>query len=111
MSFGERRLPIRLADNAVARAFATQLPLTLDMPDLNGNEKHAKLPKALPQAATKPGTIHTGDLMLWGTDTLVVFYVTFESPYSYTRLGVIEDSDSLDQTLGKGTAKLTFSRD
>lgn len=111
MSFGERRLPITLADNVAARSFAAQLPLTLDMPDLNGNEKHAKLPKALPQGPTKPGTIHTGDLMLWGADTLVVFYVTFESPYQYTRLGVIEDSVSLDQALGKGTAKLTFSRD
>src|SRR3954471_11901526 len=63
MTVGERRLQIRLAYNEAARAFAAQLPLTLNMPDLNGNEKHAKLPKSLPQRALKPGTIHAGDLM------------------------------------------------
>lgn len=111
MSLGERRLAITLADNAAARTFAAQLPLTLDMPDLNGNEKHAKLPKALPQEAVKPGTIRAGDLMLWRADTLVVFYRTFDSPYPYTRLGTIEDPAALDRALRKGTARLTFSND
>jgi hypothetical protein len=82
MTVGERRFSVTLADNEAARAFAMQLPLALDMPDLNGNEKHAKLSKALPAKASRPGTIHAGDLMLWGTDTLVVFYLTFDSPYS-----------------------------
>jgi hypothetical protein len=38
MTVGERRFSITLADNEAARAFAALLPLTLDMPDLNGNE-------------------------------------------------------------------------
>lgn len=38
-----------------------QLPLTLDMPDPNGNEKHVKLPKARPTGATRPGTIRHGE--------------------------------------------------
>ena len=75
MSVGERRLSITLADNEAARAFAAQLPLTLHMPDLNGNEKHVKLPEALPASASRPGTIRNGDLMLWGADTLVVVVV------------------------------------
>jgi len=41
MTVGERRFAITLTDNAAARAFAAQLPLTLDMSELNGNEKHA----------------------------------------------------------------------
>ena len=109
MTVGERRFTIKLASTAPARAFLTQLPITIDMPDLNGNEKHAKLPKALPQGTVKPGTIRAGDLMLWGTDTLVIFYETFDSPYSYTRLGNIEDPGGLAQFLGRGTAKVTFS--
>ncbi|MBK8688348.1 MAG: hypothetical protein IPN24_07860 [Betaproteobacteria bacterium] len=80
MAVGERRFAVTLADNEAARAFVSQLPLTLDMPDLNGNEKHQKLPKALPTSVTRPGTIRNGDLMLWGADTLVVFYLTFDSP-------------------------------
>ena len=77
MTVGERRFAITLTDNAAARAFAAQLPLTLDMSELNGNEKHADLPKPLPANASRPGTIRNGDLMLYGEDTLVVFYLTF----------------------------------
>lgn len=60
MTVGERRFAITLTDNAAARAFAAQLPLTLDMSELNGNEKHAELPKALPANASRPGTIGNG---------------------------------------------------
>ena len=81
------------------------------MPDLNGNEKHARLPKALPAHATRPGTIRNGDLMLWGTDTLVVFYLTFHSPCSYTRLGRIEDAAALPQVPGSGQARVTFAKE
>ena len=101
MTVGERRFAITLADNAAARAFAALLPLTLDMTDLNGNEKHVSLPKALPANASRPGTIRNGDLMLYGSDTLVVFYLTFDSSYSYTRLGRVDDPATLAQALGR----------
>ena len=81
MTVGERRFALTLTDNTAARAFAAQLPLTLAMSELNGNEKHAELPKALPADASRPGTIGNGDLMLYGAETLVIFYSTFQSPY------------------------------
>jgi hypothetical protein len=111
MTVGERRFAVTLANNEATRAFAAQLPLTLDMPDLNGNEKHARLPKALPANATQPGTIRTGDLMLWGADTLVVFYLSFDSPYAYTRLGRIDDAAALPQALGPGQVRVTFAKE
>ena len=109
MAVGERRFAVTLADTKAARAFVAQLPLTLDLPDLNGNEKHVRLPKSLPASATRPGTIRNGDLMLWGADTLVVFYLTFDSPYAYTRLGRIEDAAALPQVLGRGQVRVTFA--
>ena len=110
MTVGERRFAITLTDNAAARAFAAQLPLTLDMSELNGNEKHAELPKALPANASRPGTIRNGDLMLYGTDTLVVFYSTFNSSYSYTRLGRVDDPAGLAQALGRAVFGSCFPR-
>jgi len=110
MSVGERRFAIQLIDNAAARAFAAQLPLTLDMSELNGNEKHAELPR-LPADASRPGTIRNGDLMLYGTSTLVLFYATFNSSYSYTRLGRVEDPAELPATLGRGGVRVVFSKD
>lgn len=108
MTIGERRFAITLSDNDAARAFAAQLPLTLVMEELNGNEKHAKLPKSLPANASRPGTIRNGDLMLYGTNTLVVFYSTFSSMYSYTRIGRVEDPAGLAQALGLRNARITF---
>ena len=111
MTVGERRFAITLIDNAAARAFAARLPLTLDMSELNGNEKHVDLPEALPTNASRPGTIRNGDLMLYGTNTLVVFYATFNSSYSYTRLGRVDDYADLPQALGRRGVRVVFSRE
>jgi hypothetical protein len=111
MTVGERRFAITLTDNAAARAFAAQLPLTLDMGELNGNEKHADLPKPLPANASRPGTIRNGDLMLYGAETLVVFYVTFTSSYSYTRVGRVDDPSDLREALGSRGVRVVFSKD
>lgn len=111
MTVGERRFAITLTDNAAARAWAAQLPLRLDMSELNGNEKHARLPKALPANASRPGTIRSGDVMLYGTDTLVVFYATFDSSYSYTPLGRLDDPADLPDVLGPRDVTVVFSND
>ena len=81
------------------------------MSELNGNEKHADLPKPLPANASRPGTIRNGDLMLYGADTLVVFYLTFQSSYSYTSLGRVDDASDLPQTLGRRGVRVLFSKD
>ena len=83
----------------------------LDMSELNGNEKHGELPKALPANTSRPETIRNGDLMLYGSDTLVVFYLTFNSSYSYTRLGRVDNPDGLAQALGPRGVRVLFSKD
>jgi hypothetical protein len=109
MTVGEHRFAITLADTAAAQAFAAQLPLTLDMAELNGNEKHADLSQALPTDASRPGTIHNGDLMLYGSNTVVIFYETFRSSYSYTRLGRVDEPHDLSRVLGRRSSRVTFS--
>ncbi|MCR5864031.1 cyclophilin-like fold protein [Aquincola sp. J276] len=109
MNFGTHRFAVTLEDSPTARAFMALLPATLEMPDLNGNEKHARLARQLPTAAVRPGTIRAGDLMLYGSDTLVVFYETFESSYSYTRIGRIRESSGLASALGPGSQRITFT--
>lgn len=109
MTVGTQRLAVTLEDNATARAFVQLLPATFDMPDLNGNEKHVRLPRSLPTNAERPGTIRTGDVMLYGNDTLVVFYETFRSNYSYTRIGRVAESAGLAQLLGPGNSRVVFA--
>lgn len=84
LSVGDQTYSVTLADTEAARALAARLPLTLSMTERNGNEKYANLDQALPTAATQPGEIHTGDLMLYGADCLVLFYGDFTTAYSYT---------------------------
>jgi len=108
---GTHRFAVTLENNPTARAFAQMLPLTLEMPDLNDNEKHVRLSRSLPTNAVRPGTIRTGDVMLYGNDTLVVFYKTFPSSYSYTRIGSVTQVDGLVQALGASSQRIGFALD
>jgi len=106
---GTHRFAMTLEDNPTARAFAQLLPMALDMPDLNTNEKHARLPRSLPTNPEQPGTIRTGDVMLYGNDTLVVFYKTFPSSYRYTRIGRVTKIEGLVEALGAGSQRIGFA--
>jgi len=109
MTVGDQRFTITLEDNRTARAFVQLLPIVLDMAELNGNEKHAKLSRSLPTDPERPGTIRAGDLLLYGDDTLVVFYETFRSSYSYTRIGRIEGAAGLSAALGSASQRIAFA--
>lgn len=98
-----------LYDNETARAFKAMLPVTITMNDLNGNEKYHYFNNALPADSTRPGTINEGDLMLYGSSCLVLFYETFQSSYSYTRIGYIEDTSRLRDALGSGDVTVSCS--
>ena len=82
--------------------------MTVDMSELHGNEKYYYLSNGLPTASSNPGTIRTGDLMLYGSTCVVLFYETFSSSYTYTRLGRITNPSGLASALGSGGVNVTF---
>jgi hypothetical protein len=105
---GQKTFAATLSDNATAVAFKKLLPLSLTMTELNGNEKFARLSVILPTQAATPPAIRTGDLMMYGPNTLVLFYKSFRTTYSYTTIGRLDDSAGLDTVLGSGDVEVTF---
>lgn len=100
-----------LLDNHSAQAWQQLLPLTIHMNELNGNEKYGDLPKSLPINPINPKAIANGDIMLYGSETLVLFYKTFPTSYSYTKLGRIDDTTGLASALGTRDVTVTFELD
>ncbi len=108
IKIGNSTFTATLYDNATATAFKSLLPLTVSMNELNANEKYADLSRNLPTSAANPGTIQNGDLMLYSSSTLVLFYKTFSTSYSYTKLGRIDDVSGLVAALGTGNVLVSF---
>lgn len=109
VTIGPKTFRATLEDNPTVARLRALLPLTVNMTELNGNEKYYRLSTRLPTDAVSPGTIRTGDLMLYGDNSLVLFYETFETSYRYTQLGRIEDPSGLAAAVGSGDVSVTFA--
>ena len=92
----------KLEDNETAKAFINLLPQEFNMNELNGNEKYIYLDNTLPTNSYNPKHIEAGDIMLYGNNCLVVFYKSFETSYSYTKIGHIDNLSDL------GTKNITI---
>ena len=58
IKIGDKEFTATLLDNPTATAFKAMLPLTINMTELNGNEKYFRLSKNLPTNESNPGTIN-----------------------------------------------------
>lgn len=108
ISIGSTSFTATLADNETSQAFKALLPMTVTMNEMNSNEKFYYLSNNLPANSYRPGTIQEGDLLLYGSNCLVLFYETFSSSYSYTRIGRIDNPSGLSEVLGTGNVSITF---
>ena len=99
-----------LGDKRSVRAFEENLPLEAEMTELNGNEKYFYLEDDLPTDSVRVLQIHAGDLMLYESNCVVLFYKDFKTDNSYTYLGKIKNPEGLAEALGAGNVQVKFAK-
>ena len=108
ITIGNKKFDATLFDNETALAFKKYLPFEMKMIELNDNEKYGELKNRLPTNPSKPRKIEIGDLMLYGDQTLVLFYKSFNTSYSYSSIGKIDNVEGLEDALGSGNPVVKF---
>ena len=91
----DKNYSLILEDNLTTRKLLESLPLNIEMNELNGNEKYVYMDVEYPTNTINPKHINKGDVMLYGNNCLVIFYKSFDTSYSYTRIGHIENLEDL----------------
>ena len=105
---GGKTFTADIEDSETGKAFLQKLPMTLEMSELNGNEKYC-YGVSLPRNDKRYGSIEAGDLMLYSGDCIVLFYGS-AGGYSYTRIGKIPDVAGLASALGNSSVSVKFER-
>lgn len=103
---GEKTFIATLADTPSAKAFVARLPLTLDMADYGGFEKVANI-GTTPSEHRLENSLGLGDIMLYSSNTLVLFYAN-HGGYAYTRIAKVGDTNGLRDALGSGNVTIKF---
>lgn len=101
-------LDVELENNETSKELVKSLPFTIKMKDLNNNEKYYYLEKDLPSKPTAVKQIQAGDIMLYGENCIVIFYKSFSTSYTYTKIGRITNADDLEKVLEKGEVEVRF---
>ena len=81
--------------NKAAQNFLTHLPLTIEMSDINENEKRGYTYFKLATEAKKLGKIEIGDILLSGDSYVIIATQTFKSSDKYTKIGHIQNFGSI----------------
>ena len=106
VTINNKEYTLNLEDNETAKSFANLLPQEFNMSELNGNEKYIYMNSSLPTNSSNPKHINAGDVMLYGDNCLVIYYKSFDTSYSYTKIGHIDNLDNL----GNGSITAKFEK-
>ena len=102
LSINNKEYNIEFENNDTVSELIEHLPLSLTMNELNGNEYYEYLDFNLKTNSENVKSIKAGDVMLYGNNCLVIFYESFNTSYSYTRIGHINNIESLEEDLKSG---------
>ena len=79
------------------------------MNNLNGNEVYYYFNgDSFKTNQQSVGTINQGDIYLYQTNCLVLFYKTFTTSYSYTKIGKVINPEGLDTLIGSSNVEVMW---
>ena len=88
-----------LENNETAQLFYNDIiadnSAEFNMEELNWNEKYVYLQETLPSNPKVPEKIESWDIMLYWNNCIVIFYKSFTTTYSYTKIGHIKNMQDL----------------
>lgn len=108
LTLNNKTFSATLENNVTTKELVSMFPMTLNMSELNSNEKYNYLDTDLTTNASRQSRINAGDIKLFGSNCLVVFYESFNTSYSYTNLGKVDDANGFVKELGNGSVTITF---
>lgn len=99
---------VQLEDNATVKAILAEVPFTIQMDDLNQNEKYYYFDKSFPTNPQPIQTIEAGDVLLYQNNCLVIFYQAAEPIVPYTRIGKIIDFQDIRTSFGNESVSVQW---
>ena len=106
VTINDKTYTLKLENNKTVEDFINLLPKKFTMNELNGNEKYIYMDNSLTTNSYNPKHIEKGDIMLFGDNCLVIFYKSFDTSYSYTKIGHIDNLNDL----GNGSITAKFEK-
>ena len=101
---------LSLYSNQAVDHLLSLLPLSIQMNDLQDNEKYYYFDNPFPIETESVNQIRTGDLMLFNNDCLVLFYDDFTTSYQYTRIGYIKDISDFKENINHESVDVIIQR-
>ena len=96
----DKEFLFELKNTEAANQIKSKLPFSLKMKNLNGNEVYYYFDESFKTNDKSVNNINTGDIYLYDSKCLVLFYKSFQTGYKYTEIGKLVNSDGLENTIG-----------
>ena len=101
---------IKLESSETANQIKSKFPLTISMNNLNGNEVYYFFNgQSFPTNEQSVGIINQGDIYLYQTNCLVLFFKTFTTNTNlYTKIGKVINPEGLDTSTDTGNVEVMW---
>ena len=110
IKIGDKTFPIQFKDTSVSSELKAKFPFTIKMNNLNGNEVYYNFDQTFTTNTKSVNTINIGDIYLYQSNCLVLFYKTFSTSYSYSEIGSLTSTEGLAEAIGSQNITISWCK-